>query len=146
MKRMFWALGGLPLVALAAMAGGFFIQLGSPAALPDGAGAGGVMVARLDGCGHPERGSIEATAEGLVNGTRRTVAVPAMKLKDGQYLIRRSWPEEGRWVVKLVASHPEISAKTFLLVPVKGDSFERGGVAREMRVPAEADVVQALNR
>jgi hypothetical protein len=140
MKRIISVLACLPILG-----GGFYIQLGAPAASPHPDARGAILVARLDGCHEPGRGTLEATAEGLAGGRRQSIPLTPVALgKEGTYAIRKAWPDEGRWVVKLVARHPAFQIPTFLIVPVNGNSFNRGQVIRDMRLPAEADLAKAL--
>jgi hypothetical protein len=47
-------------------------------------------------------------AEGVVNGERRTLPLVLQPVKTpGSYVFRRTWPQEGEWLVRLTfANHP----------------------------------------
>ena len=123
--------------ALPLLAGGFYLELGSPSANKDPKARNAVLVTRFTGCHHPEKGTLQATAEGVVNGQRNTVTLTPVALAEpGMYAIEREWPAEGKWVVRLVGNHPDVSATTSLMVRVDGDKFDGGTAKFAMRAPA----------
>lgn len=136
----------LVLVAIAPLlAGGFFIELGNPSASSDIKAKNAVIVARLTGCHEPEKGALEATAEGIVDGKRQSVPLKVSVLSaPGTFAISQQWPDEGNWIVKLVAKHPVFPDGTSALVRVKGSTFERVGAKWVMRAPTTEEVEQVL--
>ncbi len=83
------------------------------------ANAGGGMTARLEGpakdgmyfvhtlsCGREMALGVRGTAEGVVNGARRTVPLKIEAVGDGVYRFRRSWPQDGEWIVRLAVDKP----------------------------------------
>src|SRR6266478_2768942 len=94
---------GIAACAAAALvlAEGFTFNLGSPVASQDYQAKGAAFVFRTQGCTEPAKSQISGTAEGLVKGERRSVAlkvVVAMN-KPGVYAVYQNWPAEGEWVV-----------------------------------------------
>ena len=64
-----------------------------------------MFVVRTDGCPEPAKARITATAEGLVDGARRSVALELMALaQPGAYAVNKGWPAAGTWVVNLSSS------------------------------------------
>jgi hypothetical protein len=58
------------------------------------------IVVRTYRCGTPASLSLRGTAEGLVNGERRTLALEAKPGDEpGVFRVARQWPEEGRWAL-----------------------------------------------
>src|SRR5580658_2897118 len=89
-------------IAVLAPAEEFTFTIGSPVAAQDFRAKVAAFVFRTQGCADPPKSQISATAEGLVKGVRRSVAlkVEAMS-KPGVYAVYQNWPAEGHWVVNL---------------------------------------------
>lgn len=139
-------LAALPIVIAPLLAGGFYLELGSPSANKDPKAKGAVLVARLTGCHEPAKGTLEGTAEGFVNGKRETVQLKTIALSEpGMYAVARQWPAEGKWVVHLTATHPTHKVPTSMLVRVNGDSFERKDAKFAMRALTPAEVQSMLD-
>jgi hypothetical protein len=97
---------GAAILALAAQlhAGGFFLQAAKPATA-EALKAGAVLAVKAEGCNDPAKTSVTATAEGLVNGQRRSIPLKLLPLSEtGSYAITRQWPQEGRWVIHVSAA------------------------------------------
>src|SRR5690242_11807230 len=81
---------------------GFTFTLGSPVAAQDFRFKTAAFVFRTEGCAEPEKPEITATAEGVVEGVRRSVAVRVMTTtKPGVFAVTQTWPSEGKWLVNL---------------------------------------------
>ena len=133
-------------VVMPLLGGGFWLELGSPSASSDPKARGAVVVARFIGCHEPENAVLKATAEGVVQGKRQTVVLTPVALSTpGVYAISRTWPAEGKWVLKLEGRYPAVSGVTSTLVKVTGDSFERKGVVMMPGV-ADLDTLETLLR
>lgn len=53
---------------------------------------------------------VAGTAEGLVNGQRRTIRLDAQPTgRNGSFAIRKNWPQDGVWVLKIGVEDVEIS-------------------------------------
>jgi hypothetical protein len=99
-------LTGGAILALAAQlyAGGFYLQAGKPDT-EEARKANAVLTMKATGCNDPAKTTVTATAEGLVNGERRTIALKLTPLSEpGSYALTRQWPKEGRWVIHLSAT------------------------------------------
>ena len=72
---------------------------------------------------------IEARAEGVVNGERKTIKLSLEKTsRDGVYALRQAWPKEGEWVL-VITGMPGEGSVTALV------SISDGNV-RNVRVPS----------
>jgi hypothetical protein len=131
----------LLLLSLPAIAGGFYIELGTPSASKETAARDASLVARLTGCHQPERGTLRGTAEGVVNGKRQSIPIKVAALpKTGMFAVQQTWPKEGQWVLHLTATHPGVEATTTTLVKVNGKDFERGSAKYFPRAATAAEV------
>ena len=80
-----------------------------------------VLVHAARGCG---RGTltVSGTAEGLVGGARRSVPLEvAATGTEGVYRVRKEWPSEGVWVLRLVVRVGEGSATALVGVDASGE-------------------------
>src|SRR5437870_3083958 len=116
---------GIAACAVGALfADGFTFTIGSPVASQDFQTKSAAFVFRTEGCAEPAKAQITGTAEGLVKGARRSVALKVMaSSKPGVYAVYQSWPAEGEWVVNLKGSCANAIAGA--LVPVGPKGFIR---------------------
>ena len=96
----------LALVASSAWGKDFSLTIGNPVAvaLADGVvkkkDAG--MAVRVENCADVANAHVTATAEGIVNGARRSVPVRLVPATTpGAFAVSHDWPLEGAWVVHL---------------------------------------------
>lgn len=128
------------------MAGGFALEIGRPSANPEAQTQHAVLIVRSYACSHPEKTSITAKAEGIVNGKRETVPLKLIPLgSPGTYVVRRQWPAEGRWVVTLSATNSAFGWQPSVLVSVNGDSANFASVKHSSRIPTSEEVQASLN-
>ena len=71
---------GIAACAMAAFAGDFTFTIGSPVAAQDFRAKVAAFVFRTQGCADPAKSRISATAEGLVKGARRSVALKVVAM------------------------------------------------------------------
>jgi hypothetical protein len=77
--------------------------------------------------GVPSLADVTASAEGLVNGARRTVPLElAATTRPGVFSVRRSWPADGAWIVRV-----SLLTTTALIV------LDRDGSVGSVRIPTE---------
>jgi hypothetical protein len=77
--------------------------------------------------GVPKLADLSATAQGLVNGTRRTMPVRMdTTSKPGVFAVRRQWPSEGTWLLQI-----SLYSTTAIVV------LDRAGNVESVRVPTE---------
>ena len=105
--------------ALPLFGGGFHLNVKPASASQDARAKNAAIVAILSGCHEADKGTVTATAEGVVDGTRKTLPLKVIVLNQpGWFAVERQWPESGRWVVVLSARHPAFSAPTITAVPI----------------------------
>ncbi len=108
-------------VAALALAEGFTFTIGNPVASQDFRAKAAAFVFRTEGCADPARSRISGTAEGLVKGTRRSVALKVVAMSQpGVYAVYQSWPAEGEWVVNLKGTCLDASAGAIVPIGPKG--------------------------
>ena len=141
-------LAGIVAVGLAvtAFAGTMFrLEVGPPVA----AGVNyklknAVMVTRALVCADFRGLRVNGTAEGIVNGERRTVSLQLIPVGDspGVYAVSQQWPAEGQWVVHLSGSCPSPKSEASTLVPMRGSTFIREKV-KVLTEPATKKQIEA---
>ena len=147
LQRNSRVLGLAALVGLAgahwALAGGFFLTIGSPVAANVPHVKGAVLVVRPDGCNEPAKAQITGTAEGIVNGARRSVPLKLTTLPTpGVYAVFREWPAEGVWVVSLTGKY--VGATTSAIVPIGPKGFMRESSKFQPRSASEDEIRASL--
>jgi hypothetical protein len=135
------------ILAAPLLAGALQLQLGNPAANPEALEKHAVLVARISACHSPEKTTVAATAEGMVDGVRRSIPLKVISLSPpGTFAVAREWPAEGTWVVKMVATNPDYKDyATSVVVPIAKTSAQFGAVKHYSHAPTEAEVYQSLN-
>lgn len=88
-----------------ALAGGFQLSIETPAGASDPHLKDVVLVARTYGCHQPADAKLTATAEGLVNGNRKSMPLELRSIGSGVYAIKQQWPSEGTWVLVLTGAY-----------------------------------------
>ena len=108
-------------MAALAFAGEFTFSIGSPVAAQDFRAKVAAFVFRTQGCADPAKSEISATAEGLVKGVRRSVALKVEAMpKPGVYAVYQNWPADGHWVVNLKGTCNEANAGAIVPIGPKG--------------------------
>jgi len=147
------SLGGALLLAMSssALAGGFQLSVETPSSSSDPQMKDAVLVARTYGCHQPADAKLSATAEGLVNGARKSVALELRSIGSGVYAIKQQWPSEGTWVLALSGAYNGMTSSVLVeLGPngkvLPGTRLDEGAVkgvhsrsARRQWVAAEID-------
>ena len=128
---------GLPLLA-----GALMVEVGNPTANPEALTKHAVLVLRTSACHSPEKTSLTATAEGVIDGQRRTIPLKLIPLSTPRtFAIAREWPSGGTWVLKFVARNPEYqNYATGALVRFDGNSAEWASVKHYFQEPSAEDV------
>jgi hypothetical protein len=124
-----------------ALAEGFTFTLGSPVAAQDFQAKSAAFVFRTEGCAEPAKSQIGGTAEGLVKGARRSVALKVMAMsKPGVYAVYHNWPVEGEWVVNLKGTCANASAGAIVPIGPKGFIRESSKFFPRPATDAEVDI------
>jgi hypothetical protein len=139
-----------PIIALGAaislVAGGFALQVGKPSANPEAQAKNAVLVVRGYSCVAPEKTTVSAIAEGLVNGKRERIPLKMIPLSgESTYALTRQWPAEGKWVITMVEANPRFQSQPSAIVKVHGNSVDWAGITRLPRPPSAQEVEMALN-
>jgi hypothetical protein len=130
-------------VAALAFAEGFTFTIGSPVASQDFRAKAAAFVFRTDGCAEPAKAQISGTAEGLVKGVRRSMALKVMPAaKPGIYAVFQNWPGEGDWIVNLRGVCTSETAGA--LVPMGPKGFIRESAKFFPRAATNAEVEASL--
>jgi hypothetical protein len=129
--------------ALAAYAGGFWISIQNPSTLKDAAAKNAVVLVRADGCHNPAEANITATAEGLVNGVRRSIPLKLEPVSQpATFAITRQWPAEGVWVLNLTGTY--LGRDAGALVRITPGKFEKESARLFQRKVTAAEIDAAL--
>jgi hypothetical protein len=127
-------------VTALALAEGFTFTIGSPVASQDFRAKMAAFVFRTEGCADPAKSQITGTAEGLVKGARRSVALKVMPMsKPGLYAVYQSWPPEGEWVVNLKGACNAANAGAIVPIGPKGFIRESSKFFRRPATDAEIE-------
>ena len=140
MLRLGIAAGAVTALALAE---GFTFTIGSPVASQDFRAKMAAFVFRTEGCAEPAKSQVGGTAEGLVKGERRSIALKVMATsKAGVYAVYQNWPAEGGWVVNLKGTCANTSAGA--VVPVGPKGFIRESSKFFPRPATDAEIETSL--
>jgi hypothetical protein len=130
-------------LAALAFAEGFTFTIGSPVASQDYVFKSAAFVFRTEGCAEPAKAQIGGTAEGIVKGTRRSIALKVTPAsKPGVYGIYQNWPAEGEWVVSLRGTCGGESAGA--LIPLGPKGFIRESSKFFPRPATDAEIDASL--
>jgi hypothetical protein len=129
----------LSILAAPLFAGALVLEIGNPGANPEALAKHAVLVARMTACKSPEKTTVTATAEGIVNGTRRSIPLKVVPLSTaGTYALMREWPATGTWTVKMIAVNPDYKDyAASVVVPIENGEMSWAGVKHFHGTPAE---------
>jgi acetaldehyde dehydrogenase (acetylating) len=125
----------------------FALQIGPPI-------AGGVQptkkslfVVRPTGCPDPAAAKVSATAEGVVDGNRQTIALAIIPLQTpGVHAIPNEWAKSGMWVIALTGTCSGKTAGAIVLVgPVTPSPvYRRDTIALLSHSPTRQEIDASL--
>lgn len=134
---------GVCAVAVLAFADGFTFNIGSPVASQDFRSKTAAFVFRTQGCADPANSQISGTAEGVVKGARRSLALKVMTMaQPGVYAVFQNWPAEGDWVVNLKGTCGDATAGA--VVPLGPKGFIRESSKFFPRPATETEIETSL--
>jgi hypothetical protein len=147
MKTLWKSLFALSVLTIPLFAGALTLQVGNPTANPEAMKSHAVLVARISACHSPEKTMVTATAEGVLNGMRKSVPLKVISLPTaGTFAVAREWPEQGTWAIKMVATNPDYhDYATSVVVPIQNDSVQLAAAKHYFHAPTDAEVSLALN-
>ena len=115
--------------AAAAMAQEFALQVGPPVAGNAPFSKRALLVVRPAGCADPTTAHITATAEGIVNGARRSLPLTlSAGPSSGVHAVQPEWPHSGAWVVNLVGTCAGKTAGALVSVAGPSPKYNREAV------------------
>lgn len=91
----------------AALAGGMTVTLELPPYSTDTKIKEAALMVKVVGCEDPKVWVATATAEGLVNGERKSIEIKTTKIKPGYFAIKPEWPTTGAWVLIVHAGYKD---------------------------------------
>ena len=128
------------------MEGGFSLAIGNPVAvlLPNGVVKKDIgMAVRAEGCDEPSKVQITGSAEGIVDGARRSVPLRVVAgATPGAFAVSHDWPPQGAWVVNLTGHCGSSTASA--VVPMGPTGFLRESSQFFSRAATAAEVDLAL--
>jgi hypothetical protein len=136
----------LSILAAPLFAGALVLEIGNPSANPEAVAKHAALVARMTACTSPEKTTVTASAEGVVDGMRKSIPLKIVPLSTaGTYAVAREWPA-GTWAVKMVATNPDYKDyAASVLVPVENGALRLASVKHYYRIaPAEPEVAAIL--
>lgn len=147
MRRLLAALLAAGFVAAPVFAGALILQVDDPAANPEATAQNAIVAAHITACHSPQKTTVTATAEGIVDGRRQTVPLKVIRLSEpGAFAVARKWPREGTWAVKMIATNPDYKDyATSIVVPVARNAASRMP-AKVFTHAASADEVGTILR
>ena len=142
MRTRITSVAAIAAVGLPLFAGALIVEVGNPAANPEAVAKHAVLAVRTTACHSPEKTSLTATAEGVIDGQRRSIPLKLIPLSTpGTFAVTREWPSGGTWAVKFVARNPEYqNYATGALVRFDGTSAEWASVKHYFHEPSADDV------
>jgi hypothetical protein len=146
MRTLYRLVAAAGIVAPTLFAGALVLQIGDPAANPEAQQRNAVLIARVTACKSPAETTVTATAEGSENGVRRSIPLKISSLTTaGTFAIARQWPEQGAWVVKLIATNPEYkNYSTGVLVPFEKTTLQWAAIKHFFHSPTDSEVTAML--
>jgi hypothetical protein len=122
----------------------FALSIGPAVAGQNYSAKNAVMAVRTKGCAEPGKAEVTGAAEGLVNGTRRSVRLARMMSlgTPGVYAVFREWPQEGAWVVNVTGRCAGSKAAVVVAVGEKG--FVRESAKFYSRAATDEEVAAVL--
>ena len=133
-----------PFFVASARAQEFRLQVGPPIAGGPQPTKDLILVVRPGGCADPARAQISATAEGIVDGARRSLPLTLSSLPTpGVHALPKEWTKttSGVWVVNLIATCAGKTAGA--LVPIERNATFKRGAIKQLAHHATRDEIDA---
>jgi hypothetical protein len=106
-------------------AGALLLEAADPRTNPEAVAKNAAVVVLMTACHSPEKTTVRATAEGLVAGRRETIPLKIINLSvPGTYAVRRDWPIDGAWTIRVIARNPEYKDYApGITIPMRDNGF-----------------------
>jgi len=144
MRKLALTLAVAAVSIIPALAGALVVDFESVSSNAEATATGAVAVANVRSCVHPEKITLTATAEGIVDGKRQSVTLRMIPLKRGGFAVLSDWPKQGSWAIEIVATHPEYNYAPAVIVPVRTGQLEWAAAQHLRAVPSEQDIASVL--
>jgi len=136
------------MLASCAWGADFSLAIGNPIAV--GVLASGTIVkkdvgmaVRAENCAEPGKAQISGTAEGIVDGARRSIPLRVLPATTaGAFAVPHDWPQGGAWVLNLTGHCGNATASA--VVPMGPNGFLRESSKFFTRAATAAEVELAL--
>lgn len=137
----------LSIVAVPMLAGALRLEVTNPATDPEALAKHAALVVQVTACHSPEKSTVTATVEGVVDGVRKSIPLKLIALsRPGTFAVSREWPEEGTWAIKMVVTNPEYqNYATSAVVPIRKNSANIETAKHYYHAPSEAELRASLN-
>lgn len=147
MRSIWKSLLALSILSAPLFAGALRLEVGNPATNQEALAQHAVLVAWTTACHSPEKTRVTATAEGVVNGIRKSISLKVIALSaPGTFAVTREWQNEGTWAIKMVATNPEYKDyASSAVVPIQNNSAQTQAVRRYYHAPTENELSLSLN-
>ncbi len=129
-------------LSMSCAAADFAIAVGNPIAANMPAMKSAAFAVRLENCASETR-AIEGTAEGIVNGERKSIELKFFVTQTpNAYVVGQTWPRAGTWVMAMRASCGD--AKAGAIVPVNAQGIVRESSRFFSHAPTKAEIEATL--
>ncbi len=129
-------------------AGALTLQVDDLPTNPEARAKNAIVAAHITACHSPEKTVVTATAEGIVNGKHQTVPLHVIRLSEpGAFAVAKTWPGEGAWAVKMIATNPDYKDyATSIVVPVTRNATSRLSAKVFYHAASADEVVSVLKQ
>lgn len=116
-------------IAAIAFAGGFQLSVES------GSSRSEALIVKTFGCHVPSDAKLSGTAEGIVNGERKTVNLQFKHDKKGVFTIAKQWADEGVWIVTIRGKYNGMTSNAIVEIDSKSNlKLAKGETAYDLKV------------
>jgi hypothetical protein len=117
------------LIAAIAFAGGFQLSVES------GQSRNEVLIVKTFGCHVPSDAKLSGTAEGIVNGERKTINLQFKHDKKGVFTIAKQWIDEGVWVITIKGKYNGMNSNAIVEIDPKSNlKLAKGEIVYDLKV------------
>jgi len=136
-----------PVLVAPLFGGALTLEVANPSSNAEAAKRQAAVVVQTTACTSPEKTSITATAEGIAGGKRQSIPIQLIRLSEpGKFAIAKTWPADGKWVLRVVANNPDYHGYAAgAVIPIRGNQPDWKAVQRLYRAPTADDVNAALD-
>ena len=116
-------------VISAVLAGGFQLSVES------GSGKEQALIIKTFGCHVPSDAKLLGTAEGIINGERKTVNLQIKHKEKGIFTAAKQWTDEGVWVIIIKGNYNGMTSNAIVEVDGKSNlKLAKGEMVNDLKV------------